>query len=65
MMLFVIKCVQQYASPQSSSAARMVSPGQCHLAQKNKQTIQDLCLPVSHEGAAHWSIKKDKHMAKL
>lgn len=65
MMLFVIKYVQQYAPPQSSSAARMASPGQCHLAQKNKQTIQDLCLPVSHEGAAHWSIKKDKHMAKL
>lgn len=65
MMLFVIKYVQEYAPPRSSSAARMASPGQCHPAQKNKQTIQDLCLPVSHEGAAHWSIKKDKHMAKL
>lgn len=45
--------------------SHVVSPGQCHLAQKNKQTIQDLCLPVSHEGAVHWSIKKDKHTAKL
>lgn len=50
-MLFVIKYVQQCVLPQSSSAtAHVVSSGQCHLAQKNKQTIQDLCLPVSHEG---------------
>lgn len=65
MKLFVIKYVQHSVPPQSSSAARAVIPRQCHRAQKNKQTIGDLCLPVSHEGAARWSIKKDKHMAKL
>lgn len=53
MKLLVMKYVQQYAPPQISSAALMASPRQCHLAEKNKQTIEDLCLPVSHEGATH------------